>query len=72
MRTLLLTLVVAMLPTWAAAAEEAAQQQRKPTATQRPANPCAVYGAGFVPIEGTSTCVKMGGSTTVEVGGKSR
>jgi hypothetical protein len=32
-------------------------------------NPCAEYGAGFVRIEGSSTCVKIGGSLSVGVGG---
>jgi hypothetical protein len=30
-------------------------------------NPCAVYGARFVRVEGTSTCVKLGGSIDVGV-----
>jgi hypothetical protein len=33
------------------------------------ANPCAEYGTGFVRIEGSSTCVKIGGSFGVGVGG---
>jgi hypothetical protein len=33
------------------------------------ANPCAAYGAGFVRIEGSSTCIKIGGSIDVGVGG---
>jgi hypothetical protein len=33
------------------------------------ANPCAEYGAGFVRVEGSSTCVKIGGSLSVGVGG---
>jgi hypothetical protein len=33
------------------------------------ANPCAEYGAGFVRIEGSSTCIKIGGSFGVGVGG---
>jgi Porin subfamily len=32
------------------------------------ANRCAVYGAGFYPIPGTGTCLKLGGSVTVEGG----
>lgn len=31
-------------------------------------NPCAAYGAGFVRPEGTTTCVKIGGATSVGVG----
>lgn len=33
------------------------------------ANPCAEYGAGFARVEGSSTCVKIGGSFSVGVGG---
>jgi hypothetical protein len=32
------------------------------------ANACAEYGAGFVRIEGSSTCIKIGGSIGVGVG----
>jgi hypothetical protein len=73
MRKILLTLVVALLPTLAASAEQPARQQpRKPTAPLGPvkSNPCAAYGAGFVQVAGSSTCVKMGGSVTVDVGGR--
>jgi hypothetical protein len=38
----------------------------KGTAT---ANSCAAYGAGFVKVEGTDTCVQIGGSIGVGVGG---
>ncbi len=33
---------------------------------------CAAYGAGFVKIEGTNTCVKIGGSISVGAGGSIR
>ena len=32
------------------------------------ANACAEYGAGFVRIEGTSTCMKIGGAISVGAG----
>jgi hypothetical protein len=32
------------------------------------ANPCGEYGPGFVRIEGSSTCIKFGGSFGVGVG----
>jgi hypothetical protein len=32
------------------------------------ANACAEYGPGFVRIEGSSTCIKIGGSIGVGVG----
>ncbi|XUM21249.1 porin [Bradyrhizobium oligotrophicum S58] len=31
-------------------------------------NPCASYGANFVRLEGTDTCVKVGGALRVEMG----
>jgi hypothetical protein len=33
------------------------------------ANPCAEYGPGFVRIEGSSTCMKIGGSFGAGIGG---
>ncbi len=30
---------------------------------------CAAYGAGFVKVDGTNTCVKIGGSISVGAGG---
>ncbi|MPZ56197.1 MAG: hypothetical protein GEU91_06770 [Rhizobiales bacterium] len=72
MKNILLAVIVAVLPTWVAAAEQSGQQPRRPSATLRPikSNPCAIYGAGFVKVEGSSTCIKIGGSVTVEVGGR--
>jgi hypothetical protein len=33
---------------------------------------CAAYGAGFVKIDGTNTCVQIGGSISVGAGGNVR
>ena len=33
-------------------------------------NPCAIYGPGFKKLEGSDTCVKVGGSIDVEAGGR--
>ena len=33
-----------------------------------PANSCAEYGAGFVKVEGTNTCMKIGGAISVGAG----
>ena len=62
--------VLVVLPTWAVAAEKPRQPSDKPAAKPAPVqgNPCAIYGAGFVRVEGSSTCVKMGGHVTVDVG----
>ncbi|WP_156464267.1 hypothetical protein [Afipia sp. Root123D2] len=43
-------------------------EQLRPAAKPRPANSCADYGPGFVPVEGTGTCVKIGGSISVGAG----
>jgi hypothetical protein len=34
-----------------------------------PVNSCAAYGPGFVKVEGTDTCVRIGGSISIGVGG---
>jgi hypothetical protein len=76
MRSIFPVIVLALL----AASSASAQQFRddkpaKPAKTLplRPpkaaANSCAEYGAGFVRVEGSSTCVKIGGSLSVGVGG---
>jgi hypothetical protein len=31
-------------------------------------SPCEVYGSGFVAVEGTQTCVRIGGHVHVELG----
>jgi hypothetical protein len=60
MRTLILmALMVSLLPHMAAA-----EQAKKAP----PVNPCAQYGAGFVQVKGTTTCVKVGGSTRIDIG----
>lgn len=33
---------------------------------QAQANPCAIYGAGFVPVNGSDTCVRIGGRVRVD------
>jgi hypothetical protein len=41
----------------------------KPAARPRPATSCAEYGAGYVRVEGTGSCVRLGGGISVGVGG---
>jgi hypothetical protein len=41
-----------------------------PVKEPRPNNSCAAYGAGFVKIAGTKTCVQVGGSISVGAGGR--
>lgn len=43
-----------------------------PPARRAAGNPCAAFGAGFVKVEGTDTCVKIGGAFSVGVGGAVR
>ena len=66
-----------VLASAAAAAEQSRLQKADKAATpskslplKRPssANACAEYGAGFVKIEGTSTCMKIGGAVSIGAG----
>lgn len=34
-----------------------------------PGNSCAAYGTGFIKVEGTDSCVKIGGGVRVDVHG---
>jgi hypothetical protein len=76
MRKFLPVIVLAVL----SASSASAQQLRDPKpdkpvvsiplrAPKAAANACAEYGPGFVKVEGSSTCVKIGGSISVGVGG---
>jgi hypothetical protein len=57
-----------------ASAQQSREQNRSKAATSLPLrpkaalNPCAEYGPGFVRIEGSSTCVRIGGNVSVGVG----
>jgi hypothetical protein len=74
MRKLVLLATALVLSSVAAAAEQPRSQNSHKAAPsgkslpiKRPysANACAEYGAGFVMIEGTSTCMKIGGAISV-------
>ena len=72
---LLIALVPGMAIVSAAVANELPKNtQPKPKAPQAAANPCAQYGAGFVQVQGTQTCVKMNGyiRTDVTTSGRAR
>jgi hypothetical protein len=76
MRTIVSVIVLALLSASAASAQQFRDDKPGKPAKSLPlrpakaaANPCAEYGAGFVRIEGSSTCVKIGGSFGVGVGG---
>jgi hypothetical protein len=77
MRKSLLVLMALVLPAVAATAERprlvkpdkaAASGKPLPLKRSNSANACAEYGAGFVKIEGTNTCVKIGGAISVGAG----
>ena len=76
MRNILLAIAAATLPVAIAAAEQPNRQRPDPAPTRErllpvkrdagAGNSCAAYGPGFVKIEGTGTCVRVGGA--VEIG----
>jgi opacity protein-like surface antigen len=74
MRTILALIVLAVLSASAAQAQQSRDPKpNKPAVTlplrpPKAANSCAEYGPGFVKIEGSSTCIKIGGSISVGVG----
>jgi hypothetical protein len=65
MRRIIIASILAVLPACVAAAE----LPRK-TAAPRDAKviPCPAYGAGFVKVEGSTTCIKLGSSVRIETG----
>lgn len=76
-----LAIVAALVAIPPAAAETALlrpQPDRSPRTDKtlpvkgRNSNPCAAYGAGFVKVEGTGSCVKIGGAVDVGVGVRGR
>jgi hypothetical protein len=77
MRTSLLAIVIVLLSGSAVLADPASRTKpdyatpldRLPSARSAAGNPCAAFGPGFVKIEGTDTCVKIGGSFRVDVSG---
>ncbi|RTL76203.1 MAG: hypothetical protein EKK36_05270 [Bradyrhizobiaceae bacterium] len=76
--------LAALLALACTASASAQQQQQKHKPRKHPAheatttltprspshNPCAQYGAGFVRAPGSDTCVRIGGSIGVDVGGR--
>jgi len=78
MRTFLLAILILALPARAALAQpvrrpmpdKAAPSDRLlPLKGTASANSCAAFGPGFVKVEGSGTCVKIGGATSVGVSG---
>lgn len=77
MRNILLALAMAALTASSAQAEPfsiqkrdaAAASGRLPAKRAGAGNPCSAFGPGFVKVEGTDTCVKIGGAISVGAGG---
>jgi hypothetical protein len=78
--TLLAIVAVVLLPATMALAEPSSHRKPdKPAGTGRllplkgaaAGNSCAAFGPGFVKVEGTETCVKIGGAVSIGVGGSS-
>ena len=79
MRNILLAILIAVLPASIAAAEQPVSQKAdKPVTKLLPlkrdgaANSCAAYGAGFIKVEGTETCMRIGGNVNIEARGGRR
>jgi len=76
MQKLFLAFIAASLLPTSAVAQQSGRQPTMPekSSTLRPAksNPCAQYGAGFVQVGNTTTCIKIGGGVTFEGGGGAR
>ena len=77
MRNILLAVTLAVLPATLAMAESgrgqkpdkaAAPSRQLPLKGAGASNACAAYGSGFVKVEGTETCIKIGGAVSVGVG----
>ena len=77
MRKSLLVIVALLLPTSSALAQQpglpksekaAASGKTLPLRGASSANSCAAYGPGFVKVEGSDTCVQVGGSISIGVG----
>ena len=77
MRTFFLAMILAVLSGPTVLADPASRPKldyATPPDRLRPAksaagNPCATFGPGFVKVEGTDTCVKVGGAFGVDVRG---
>lgn len=48
---------------------EKAATSAKPLQAKRTSSGCAAFGAGFVKVDGTDTCVKLGGFVSVGASG---
>ena len=71
MRSFLLLILTALLASSAAAEPlnmDQARAKRLPLKGATSGNSCAAFGPGFIKVEGTGTCVKVGGATQIGAG----
>jgi hypothetical protein len=77
MRTIFVMLVIAALPASAALAQQSGPRKAdKPAPSDKllplkgasSANSCAAFGPGFIKVEGSDSCVKIGGATSIGAG----
>ena len=66
MRTIICATMLVALPISVTGAE--LPKKTAPAPREAQGNSCAAYGAGFVRVDGTTTCVKVGGTVRVETG----
>lgn len=80
MRNILLATIIALIPVSLAAAEQPrGPKPDKPANSGRllplkragGSNSCAEYGPGFAKVDGTGTCMKIGGAISIGAGGSS-
>lgn len=75
MRNILVAILVTLLPASMTAAEafrapkDKTVMPDKLVPAKRTVNSCTAFGAGFVKVDGADTCVKIGGSVSIGVGG---
>ena len=77
MRTSLIV-IVAMIPAVAFAQQGAGKKSDSSPAAEKTlplkgstrSNSCAEFGPGFVKVEGTGTCMKVGGGISVDAGSR--
>ena len=81
MRNILVAIVVAALPVGSTAtAQTGSRKPDKPSTSDRllplkgsqASSACAAYGPGFIKVDGTDSCVKIGGAVSIGVGSSSR
>jgi hypothetical protein len=79
MRNTALAILLVVLPVSFAAAEQpflpkpdkpAASTKLIPLKGAGNVNACAAYGPGFIKVEGSDTCVKVGGNIDIEAAGR--